>query len=620
MRRGSRQTHSSKECHDAKYPKKSMYLVEECFTLFSDQKTHHLPYLPPYAHTLDMDKLKLSDSSSDPNPTTSEQNEKAELDHPQRPAQILRKQSRSRNGEASSAGTKPTLLHLGTSPPPTTNPSHTLQNFADYDALRQKHEDLRLEYKILHRENREADVELRELKRQNAQLIEAYTSIQAEIRSPSPQETSSANPPSNIVGKLTKSERQKYHDCFTFLESKADYYCDEFKKRETHLSYLTKQTREANSEKEGAEAENRKLSRRISDLQAQLTEARDELLGLQPAALVSDAEVAEMCSDLGERIATWVDERTEDAEEVLEGYFEGVKGVEQLPGEVARVLDKRVLGVAIKKPEVLPLLIQHIVHARLKEEIFSREVLVYGLDEANVMLLQGIEEGMGELVPKRGEPSRETGVVEVLTCVDALTIRRWRSETLQALIKMEAFAEEQHRCGKAFAENLASTLSTMLCAPSSAPLAWQSLHTSVIVPAVKLSNAIRIAVTDYTFFSHAFARPTERPYGVYRNEIQHHQMLDCATQKMIRPDSTLKVDEHGRIGEELFVISSGMLRVSKGRGEGREGHRGGERTVMVKPMMLVKLDEPMGRKKGSKPLGAWGFGWLGSSSEHGKAQ
>lgn len=108
-------------------------------------------------------------------------------------------------------------------------------------------------------------------------------------------------------------------------------------------------------------------------------------------------------------------------------------------------------------------------------------------------------------------------------------------------------------------------------------------------------------------------------------------MLDCATQKVVRGDSAVKVaeDGSGRIGEEMFVVSPGLM---KGRVGGREylggngsghessegGSAGSERTVLVRPTMLVRLDEPMGRKKGGGGGGGGGGGlklptWLGGS-------
>lgn len=87
-------------------------------------------------------------------------------------------------------------------------------------------------------------------------------------------------------------------------------------------------------------------------------------------------------------------------------------------------------------------------------------------------------------------------------------------------------------------------------------------------------------------------------------------MMDNATHKIIRTDSNIRVAEDGRIGEEMFVVAPGMVRAGEG-----------EKMVLTKPIVLVKLDEPMGKKvgRGMKALGAWTPSWLsgGGAEEEG---
>ena len=171
---------------------------------------------------------------------------------------------------------------------------------------------------------------------------------------------------------------------------------------------------------------------------------------------------------------------------------------------------------------------------------------------------------------------------------------------MQGLLKMDAFEREQNRAGEAFAESLASSLSIIL----SSPIDPKELHAQIVRPAIKLANTIRVSTTDYQLLSHLFARPPSHPNAVYRNEIQHYQMMDNATHKIIRPDSNLRTADDGKIGEEMFLVSSGLAR----------SHRNGiERVVLCKPTILVKLDEPMGKRaRGIKALGAWTPSWFGA--------
>lgn len=81
-------------------------------------------------------------------------------------------------------------------------------------------------------------------------------------------------------------------------------------------------------------------------------------------------------------------------------------------------------------------------------------------------------------------------------------------------------------------------------------------------------------------------------------------MVDITTHKIIRPDSMLKIADDGRIGEEMLVISPALV---------RDQQEGKGRVLVCKPSVLVKLDEPMGKRGrgGIRALGAWTPSWLG---------
>ena len=75
---------------------------------------------------------------------------------------------------------------------------------------------------------------------------------------------------------------------------------------------------------------------------------------------------------------------------------------------------------------------------------------------------------------------------------------------------------------------------------------------------------------------------------------------------MIRPDSALKVGEDGRIGEEMLVVAPALV---------REGGGGG-RVMVCKATVLVRLDEPMGKRgRGIRALGAWTPSWFGGGAD-----
>ena len=120
---------------------------------------------------------------------------------------------------------------------------------------------------------------------------------------------------------------------------------------------------------------------------------------------------------------------------------------------------------------------------------------------------------------------------------------------------------------------------------------WEKLHKQVVLPAIEIATAMRVSMTDYQLETRLFKKAPEKANAIYHNEIQHYQLVDNATHKIVRPDSTLKTADDGRIGEELLVVSPALLRKKD------ENHR----AIICKPTILIKLDEPMGkRSKGIK--------------------
>ena len=185
------------------------------------------------------------------------------------------------------------------------------------------------------------------------------------------------------------------------LENHISHLQHERHKRETHMEFLTEQTREANDGKERLEAEARKLQRQIRDLSANLTECKDDLLRLQPASQISDNEISEQFSNLDQQIAGWVDDRTEDST-ALEEKIGSIKTLDDLPELLRIFATSDHLRLAKKYPDSQPLLLRYFVHCYLQTFILSSDVYLFGLDVRNIALLQGMEEGMKQLEPCRG--------------------------------------------------------------------------------------------------------------------------------------------------------------------------------------------------------------------------
>ena len=254
-------------------------------------------------------------------------------------------------------------------------------------------DDLKREIKVLNRENREQSVELRDLKKQNAQLRE-----QCRLRIEN----------ADTHRDLINQERNKYYEHVEGLEDHIAYLKQELVRRKSLVESLTLQTREANDEKSAQEAATRKLQKQNRDLQENLTECKDDLLRLQPPSQTPDSELAEQYSSLTQHISRWVDDETEDSQG-MELCFESLSKADDLPESLKPYLTDEHIRLGKKSPNAQPFIIRFVVHRYLENCIFGNDVYLFGLDTRSIKLFEGIEQGMHALEPPRGtRPSSHT--------------------------------------------------------------------------------------------------------------------------------------------------------------------------------------------------------------------
>lgn len=151
--------------------------------------------------------------------------------------------------------------------------------------------------------------------------------------------------------------------------------------------------------------------------------------------------------------------------------------------------------------------------------------------------------------------------------------------------------------------SLHNTLSYLIPTVENKKDAWKELHDHIVNPAVQVAANMRLSTENYRTTSRLAGKPSDQS-SMFLHEVQRCNMIDLSSQKIIRPDSVLKVGEDGRIGEQILVVQPALIRTPR---------EAGPNAVLCKPSMLVRLDEPMGRKsKGMKVLQHW-FGGEGSA-------
>ena len=183
---------------------------------------------------------------------------------------------------------------------------------------------------------------------------------------------------------------------------------------------------------------------------------------------------------------------------------------------------------------------------------------------------------------------------------DAVTIRHWRSETLRGLSHIVDFKEQQRTQAISSAKTLHAALSYLLPDAETNKNGLKELLDHIIYPAIHVSTSMRMSTTTYRMTSRLANKNPDLNLIMYVHELQRCYMVDVASQKIIRPDSALKVAEDGRIGEQMLVLQPALLRIQR---------EGGSNLVLCKPTFLVRLDEPMGRR--SKGFRSWFGGETG---------
>lgn len=153
-----------------------------------------------------------------------------------------------------------------------------------------------------------------------------------------------------------------------------------------------------------------------------------------------------------------------------------------------------------------------------------------------------------------------------------------------------------------FCRSLYQALSYFLPSLEARPDGWKSLDEQVFVPALQFSNSIRLSTADY-FILTQFSKSADKSTIVFRHELQRCEMMDLTSHKIIRPDNILKIGDDGRIGEQMLCVQPGLLRAQRDSANS---------LILCKPIILIKLDEPMVRRP--RGIKASLTGWFGGDN------
>ncbi|KAL9611694.1 MAG: hypothetical protein Q9167_003656 [Letrouitia subvulpina] len=229
----------------------------------------------------------------------------------------------------------------------------------DYDELNK-------DFRKVYRENREQALELRDLKKKNAQLIEAVRLLEkSEPR---------------IHKEMILPDRRSLFEHIRLLEDHIDYLKSQMDKSKHHMESLTFQTREANEEKVALEAKILNLERQNQRLNNDLTECRDDIMRLQPPSQIPDSKIAEQFSNLYQEIASWVDDKCEDPQ-MMDSQLGNLYANKDSPDLLKTYLDGDMIRLLRRNPEAEPLILRYVIHCQLHQSILNDQIYFFGLDD-----------------------------------------------------------------------------------------------------------------------------------------------------------------------------------------------------------------------------------------------
>ena len=110
------------------------------------------------------------------------------------------------------------------------------------------------------------------------------------------------------------------------------------------------------------------------------------------------------------------------------------------------------------------------------------------------------------------------------------------------------------------------------------------LHEEVVLPAVKLSLAIKHSSTQYEFSPRVTSFPSFTNEPVVLEHLSCLTTIDVSSRKTLKPHSPVIVLEDGNIGRTILLLEPGLCRINR-EAEGNKSLR--------HPVCLIELAKPM---------------------------
>ncbi|KAL8715915.1 MAG: hypothetical protein Q9220_000582 [cf. Caloplaca sp. 1 TL-2023] len=316
----------------------------------------------------------------------------------------------------------------------------------------------------------------------------------------------------------------------------------------------------------------------------ELQACKDDLFKINPISRTPDSDISHAYENLGEQISSWMDNEI--------SYFETdfrrthSKSLPDLfhDGGVPEV--KRFL--TIYSQQLGEYLIRHVMQLQLHKTIFAKGNLLPGLGKNETAFLKEVKDTMSRIKPPRGILNSIHDFKDAyLQDTDPEMINNWRSETLIAVSETEWFARNCQHAYFDITETIFDEVSNFFPILKKTSQSVERLLKSVVYPAIKLAHMMKLSPTSYELVPKISAKDSFRSLWITPDHLKNSKAIDLATGKTLKIDSSVEVNEQGRVGFRLMVLAPALYRKNPDN----------SKLLLVKEMMLVKLLKPLGKRR-----------------------
>ncbi|KAL8748102.1 MAG: hypothetical protein Q9184_007510 [Pyrenodesmia sp. 2 TL-2023] len=304
-----------------------------------------------------------------------------------------------------------------------------------------------------------------------------------------------------------------------------------------------------------------------NSLEQELQACKDDLFKLQPRNTVPDSDVGQAYDELHEHISSWMEGEISRIERVC--WKSNNSALPKFFHHGGKALFKKLLvSYPASGGEYL---VRYRIGMILQKTILDKGILLLGLDDATCTLLKRIERKMSEAKPSR----------------DPESIHSWRSDTLSALSTTTDLQKSRQKAARNAGVNILEDVSQFFVIIDRTEASLRTLLDKVVEPAMKLANKIQISPATYEFLPKVEEIPPLDGFVLSVDHLSKWKLIDVTTGKTLKVDSPVEANDQGQIGTRVMVLAPALYRRDPGK----------DPLLLVKPIILVQLYKPMGRRR-----------------------